>query len=198
MTTDPAFLRALSGTVDLALLPLPDRVAALLSVLGGPPRLAAHLRAVHDVAHQLVDWVEERYPAVAIDREAALFGAATHDIGKTVHLAELSGPGSAHEETGRALLLERGVSPELARFAATHASWTRSDVVLEDLLVSLADKIWKDKRVPDLEDLVVVWLAEATGRPVWEEFLALDEVLSRIGDDADERLAFQASFPIHT
>ncbi|WP_338674672.1 phosphohydrolase [Streptomyces sp. SCSIO 30461] len=135
---------------------------------------------------------------MAIDREAALFGAATHDIGKTVHLAELSGPGSAHEETKRALLLERGISPELARFAATHASWTRSDVVLEDLLVSLADKIWKNKRVPDLKDLVVVWLAEATGRRVWEEFLALDEVLSRIGDEADERLAFQASFPIHT
>ncbi|MGE7386939.1 HD domain-containing protein [Streptomyces sp. NPDC004126] len=198
MTTDTVFLRAVSGTVDLPLLPLPDRVAALLSVLGVPPRLAAHLRAVHDVAHQLIDWVAERYPSVAIDREAALFGAATHDIGKTVHLAELSGPGAAHEETGRALLLERGVSQELARFAATHASWTRSDVVLEDLLVSLADKIWKNKRVPDLEDLVVARLAEATGRPEWEEFLALDEILSRIGDEADARLAFQASFPIHT
>lgn len=198
VTTDTVFLRAVSGTADPPLLPLPDRVAALLSVLGGPPRLAAHLRAVHDVAHQLVLWVEEHYPSVVIDREAALFGAATHDIGKTVHLAELSGPGSAHEETGRALLLERGVSTELARFAATHASWTRSDVVLEDLLVSLADKIWKNKRVPDLEDLVVAKLASATGRPAWEEFLALDEVLSRIGDEADERLAFQASFPIDT
>ncbi|WP_309500396.1 HD domain-containing protein [Streptomyces shenzhenensis] len=198
MTTDTAWSRAVSGAVDPPLLPLPDRVAELLSVLGGPPRLAAHLRAVHDVAHQLVGWVEERYPSVAVDREAALFGAATHDIGKTVHVAELSGPGSAHEETGQALLLERGVSPELARFAATHASWTRSDVGLEDLLVSLADKIWKNKRVAVLEDLVVARLAEATGRPAWEEFLALDEVLSRIGDEADERLAFQASFPIHT
>jgi hypothetical protein len=53
-----------------------------------------------------------------------LLGAATHDIGKAVHIAELSGPGSAHEEAGRQLLLAHGVSPELARFAASHASWT--------------------------------------------------------------------------
>ncbi|MEV6484342.1 HD domain-containing protein [Streptomyces sp. NPDC051576] len=189
--------RAMSGTVDPPLLPLPDRVVELLPRLGSPPRLAAHLRAVHDVAHQLVDWVERRCPAVPFDREAVLFGAATHDVGKTVHVSELSGPGAAHEEAGRTLLLGHGVPPELARFAATHASWTRSTVGLEDLLVSLADKVWKNKRVPDLEDLVVARLAEATGRAVWEEFLALDEVLTGIGDGADARLAFQSSFPVH-
>ncbi|WP_030689914.1 HD domain-containing protein [Streptomyces globisporus] len=187
----------MSGAVDPPLLPLPDRVAELLFVLGSPPRLAAHLRAVHDVAQQLADWVEKRCPALSFDREAVLFGAATHDIGKAVHVAELSGPGAAHEQAGRSLLLGRGVSPELARFAATHASWREARNGLEDLLVSLADKVWKNKRVPDLEDLVVARLAEATGRAAWEEFIALDEVLSRIGDEADERLAFQASFPIH-
>lgn len=197
VTTETALSRAMSCTVDPPLCPLPDRVAGLLIELGGPPRLAAHLRAVHDVAHQLVDWMGRRYPAVPFDREAVLFGAATHDIGKTVHIAELSGPGSAHEKAGQALLLGRGVSPELARFAATHASWTEPGIGLEDLLVSLADKIWKNKRVSDLEDLVVARLAEETGRATWEEFIALDEVLSRIGDDADGRLAFQGYFPIH-
>ncbi|MEV0904950.1 HD domain-containing protein [Streptomyces hokutonensis] len=189
--------RAMSATVDPPLLPLPDRVVGLLSELGSPPRLAAHLRAVHDVAHQLVGWVEQHCPAALFDREAVLFGAATHDVGKTVHVSELSGPGAAHEEAGRTLLLGHGVGPELARFAATHASWARSGVGLEDLLVSLADKVWKNKRVPELEDLVVARLAEASGRAVWEEFMALDEVLARIGDGADERLAFQASFPVH-
>ncbi|WP_260174739.1 hypothetical protein [Streptomyces sp. PanSC19] len=86
---------------------------------------------------------------------------------------------------------------ELACFAATHASWADERVGTDDLLVGLADKIWKNKRVPDLEDLVVARPAEATGRPAWEEFIALDEVLSGIGEAADERLAFQASFPIH-
>ncbi|WP_328458656.1 HD domain-containing protein [Streptomyces sp. NBC_00386] len=189
--------RAMSGTLDSLLLPLPDRVAELLSELGSPPRLAAHLRAVHDVAHQLADWVEQRCPTVTFDREAVLFGAATHDVGKTVHVSELSGPGAAHEEAGQTLLLGHGVSRELARFAATHASWAESRVGSEDLLVSLADKIWKNKRVPDLEDLVVARLAEASGRAAWEEFIALDGVLARIGDGADERLAFQASFPIY-
>jgi len=184
--------------MDPPLLPLPDRVAELLSELACPPRLAAHLRAVHDVAHQLVDWVEQHYPAVIFDREAVLFGAATHDVGKTVHLAELSGPGSAHEEAGQVLLLGHGISPELARFAATHASWADARVRLDDLLVSLADKVWKNKRVQDLEDLVVARLADASGRAAWEEFLTLDGILARIGDEADQRLEFQGSFPIYS
>jgi hypothetical protein len=195
---DAGLSRAMKDAVDPPLLPLPDHIADLLSDLGSPQRLAAHLRAVHDVAHELVDWVEGRYPALSFDREAVLFGAATHDVGKAVHVSELSGPGSAHEDAGQALLLSHGVNPDLARFAATHASWTRPDASLEDLLVSLADKIWKNKRVPDLEDLIVARLSATTGQPAWEEFIALDEVLSRIGDRADERLAFQASFPIHS
>ncbi|WP_346104063.1 hypothetical protein [Nonomuraea maheshkhaliensis] len=154
MTMDAAMSRATSGTVDSPLIPLPEHIAELLSDVGSPLRLVAHLRAVHDVAHQLVAWLEKHRPTLIFDREAVLFGAATHDIGKAVHLGELSGPGSAHEEAGQALLLGRGVNPEHARFAATHASWTRQDVGLEDLLVSLADKIWKNKRVPDLEDLI--------------------------------------------
>jgi len=197
MMADTLLSRAMTGAADPPLLPLPDRVVALLAELESPPRLAAHLRAVHDVAHRLVDWAERHCPALPLDREAVLFGAATHDVGKTLHVSELSGPGAAHEEAGRTLLLGHGVGPELARFAATHASWTRSGVGPEDLLVSLADKVWKNKRVPELEDLVVARMAEATGRAAWEEFIALDDVLARIGDGADERLAFQASFPVH-
>jgi hypothetical protein len=190
--------RALTGPGDPPLRPLPPDVAELLTALDCPPRLAAHLRAVHDVAHTLVDWTARRLPDGALDREAVLFGAATHDVGKTLHRAELSGPGSAHEEAGRALLLDRGVDPALARFAATHASWTAPGVGLEDLLVSLADKAWKGKRVAELEDLVVARLAEATGGEVWEEFAALDDLLTAIGEDADRRLAFQGAFPVRS
>lgn len=126
-----------------------------------------------------------------------LFGAATHDIGKTAHVGELSGPGSAHEEAGRRLLLDHGVEPELARFAGTHAAWAADpDVGIEDLLVSLADKVWKNKRVSELEDLVIGRLAGASGRPVWEEFLALDDLLVSLGAGADRRLAFQAVHPV--
>lgn len=175
---------------------LPDDVVRLLQSLDAPPRLAAHLRLVHDVAHELLDWLARRHPSLQVDRQAVLFGAATHDLGKTAHVGELLGPGSAHEEAGRQLLLAQGVAPGLARFAATHATWTLPDIRLEDLLVSLADKIWKNKRVPELEDLVVRRLAEASGRTVWEEFLELDDTLTAVGEAAEERLAFQAAHPV--
>ena len=136
VTTADLLLRTLNDTADPQLRPLPDRAAQLLRELGAPPRLAAHLRAVHDVACQLVDWIAQRYPALQLDRDAVLFGAATHDIGKTAHVAELSGPGSAHEEAGRELLLARGFPPERARFAGTHAAWTRPDLGIEDLLAA--------------------------------------------------------------
>ncbi|MCG6498753.1 HD domain-containing protein [Kitasatospora sp. A2-31] len=183
-------------THDPPLRPLPLTVAELLQRLDAPPRLVAHLRAVHDVARQLVDWVERQHPELAFDRAAVLYGAATHDIGKILHTAELSGPGAEHEEAGRELLAEHGVPAELARFAATHASWSEPGVGIEDLLVSLADKVWKNKRVSDLEDRVVAELSRAGARPAWEEYMHLDEVLVRIGDGADERLAYQMSHPL--
>lgn len=168
--------------------PLPSRARELLETLSAPPRLGAHLRVVHDVALSLTALASER---VSFDAAAVLFGAATHDIGKVRHPAELSGPGSAHEPAGRALLLAHGVPGDLARFAGTHGSWSAPDVTGEDLLVSLADKVWKAKRVPELEERVVAWL----GGTAWETFMALDDELSRIASGADSRLAFQGSYP---
>ncbi|MEU6549564.1 HD domain-containing protein [Streptomyces sp. NPDC046915] len=187
---------AMDDTGDPSLKPLPAHVAELLRRVAAPPRLVAHLRAVHDVAVQLVDWVQHDCPGLEFDRDAVLFGAATHDIGKTLHPAELSGPGARHEAAGRELLLAHGVDPELARFAGTHASWAEPGVHAEDLLVSLADKVWKNKRVTELEDLVVARLAEAGGRPAWEAFLRLDSFLTAVGEDADRRLAYQAAHPV--
>ncbi|WP_354641547.1 HD domain-containing protein [Kitasatospora camelliae] len=196
MTNEAVLSIALEGRPGPGLRPLPVRAAELLAALDAPPRLVAHLRAVHDVAVQLLDRVAERGIGPAVDRGAVLFGAATHDIGKVRHPEELSGPGSRHEEAGRELLLAQWVRPAWARFAATHGSWHRHGVHMEDLLVSLADKVWKNKRVADLEDLVVAELVRSGGRPAWEEFLALDEVLTAIGDRAEERLVYQASHPV--
>lgn len=187
---------AMDDTADPPLRPLPAHVAELLRRVDAPPRLVAHLRAVHDVAGLLVDWVQRDCPALEFDRDAVLFGAATHDIGKSLHPAELSGPGARHEAAGRELLLAHGVEAELARFAGTHASWAEPGTGFEDLLVALADKVWKDKRVPQLEDLVVARLAEAGGRPAWEVFLSLDSFLTAVGEDAGLRLAYQASHPV--
>jgi hypothetical protein len=183
-------------TEDAGLLALPPEAVSLLEALQASPRLVAHLRAVHDVARQLSDWVSRHHPAAAFDLAAVLFGAATHDIGKVLHPNELSAPGSLHEPAGHALLLSRGVPEHLARFARTHSSRTADGVRLEDLLVSLADKVWKAKRVPDLEQLVTARLATASGQEPWQVFMALDDELDRIASGADARLAFQSSYPI--
>ncbi|MFQ6397570.1 HD domain-containing protein [Nocardia sp. KC 131] len=187
---------ALAETGYPALRSLPERVEVLLESLNAPPRLAAHLRAVHDVAWQLADWVQQHYDAARFDRTAMLFGAATHDIGKTIHPNELSGPGSAHEQAGYELLLAQGFENSSARFARTHGSWTEADIGVEDLLVSLADKIWKAKRVPELEQLVVQHLSAVGGQQSWQVFMTLDDELDRIAADADQRLAFQAKYPV--
>ncbi|MGW6854994.1 HD domain-containing protein [Streptomyces xanthophaeus] len=197
MTAADSLERALGAPGAPALRPLPPVVATLLRTLAAPPRLAAHLRLVHDVAHELTDWTAGYAPGLAVDREAVLFGAATHDIGKAVHPEELAGPGSAHEPAGRELLLAHGFTEREARFAATHATWTAPGVSTEELLVSTADKVWKGKRVQDLEDLLAGRLAAAAGAEVWEAYLALDEVLERIAEGAHGRLCFQAEFGVH-
>ncbi|MFD5467603.1 HD domain-containing protein [Kitasatospora sp. NPDC127059] len=174
--------------------PLPAGPAELLRAVEAPPRLVAHLALVHQVAERIAGFCAAE--GLVLDQEAVRFGAATHDIGKVVHPEELSAPGSAHEPAGHALLLAHGVPEPLARFARTHASWAEPGTTTEDLLVSLADKAWKNKRVRDLEDRVVDRLAAATGRERWEAFLALDDLLARIGDDAPRRLALQAAHPV--
>ncbi|GII29105.1 HD domain-containing protein [Planotetraspora mira] len=191
-----ALRNALTESTVPPLRPLPEDVARLLLDMEAPPRLAAHLRAVHDTACLLVDAIAGAYPLLPFDTTQVLFGAATHDVGKVIHVGELSGPGSAHEQAGYELLLARGVDERAARFARNHATWTPPDISTEDLLVSLADKIWKAKRVQDLEDRLVGRLCQASGEDPWQAFMTLDDILSDLAGDADARLAFQARHPI--
>lgn len=159
---------------------LPVRAVRLLREVNAPPRLAAHLRAVHAAADELTYWMDNRYPSISYDRDTVLFGAAVHNIGKALHPEELSGPGSAHEAAGYRLLLAHGVEDRLARFARTHAAWSDPEIDIEDLLVCVADKAWKAKRVTDLEDLLIGHLATATGHQRWEIFSELDQALDGI------------------
>lgn len=198
LTVHPLLERAMTEPAG-GLRPLPETVTRLLTDLAAPPRLAAHLRAVHDVAFEVTNALAERFPALAFNASDVLFGAATHDIGKTVHPDELSGEGSAHERAGYELLLAQGIPEHQARFARTHAAWDDpvSAAGLEDLLVSVADKVWKGKRVGGLEQLVVAHICTASGLAPWEAFMALDDILGRIAEGADDRLAFQARYPVN-
>src|SRR4051812_14124931 len=110
----------------------------LLRTVAAPPRLGAQLRAVHDVAVQIVDRVGR---TVRVDRPAVLFGAATHDIGKARLVGELTGAGTQHEAAGAELLERLGVDPRPARFAALPGRWQRDGAGLEELLVTPADTV---------------------------------------------------------
>ena len=90
----------------------------------------------------------------------------------------------------------RGVPEDRARFARTHGSWNEAGITVEDLLVSLADKVWKAKRVTDLEALVIEWLSAASGTAAWQSFVDLDDILTPLAAGAEQRLAFQFAYPI--
>lgn len=176
---------------------LPKQVELLLISVNAPPRLIAHLTLVHDVAVQLIEKIKVAFPNLSFDAESVYFGAATHDIGKSLYPSELSEPGNIHESAGKKLLLENGIDKKLARFAETHKTWNKDkSLTLEDLLVSLADNCWKGKRVSELESLIAEKIASETNLEVWKVFINIDDILQDITGNADERLNWQAKFTV--
>jgi hypothetical protein len=168
--------RAPAEAREPALRALPGQVDLLLRRLDAPPGLAARLRAVHDVAHRLIDLLRRRYPGVRVDREAVVYGAATHDIGRFIQAGELPGAGSAHARIGH---LDQAEGPVA----------DGTDVTFEDLLVRLADTICRTERVPELEQLVVEHLAAASRQEPWEAFVVLDDILGELAEGGRPRQA---------
>jgi len=180
----------------MKLKPLPPIAADLLATVEAPPRLVAHLTLVHDVAAQLVPAFQRAFPALVVDEAAVLFGAATHDIGKALAPSELSAPGKTHEPLGEDLLLRHDVSPPLARFARTHGLPVDDQTLTtDDLLVILADTVWKGRRDTPLEDVITKALTRS-GTPAWKAFDRLDAILTKIATEADARLAWQQAHPL--
>lgn len=130
----PPHLGALSGALydegAPPLLPLPAEASAGRRC---PPRHGSR-RTCASCTTSPINWrrLATHCPELVFDRAAVLFGAATHDIGKILHTAELSGPGSAHQEAGRELLPARGFDARLARVAGTRGSWTPSRCTPEE------------------------------------------------------------------
>lgn len=182
---------------ELTLAALPPAVSALLEREGASPRLVAHLTLVHDVSLRLARRLKKTWPRLVVDVDAVAYGAATHDIGKARHPAELSEPGKLHEADGERLLLEQGTSPALARFARTHGAWENAVTLpLEDLLVVVADTAWKAKRSKALDDAVTAAISSQTKLPAWDVFMKLDAILDAVAATADERLEWQGRFSV--
>lgn len=163
-----------------------DDALTLLARLGAPPHLLRHHALVAEAAAQLTAGLS-RY-ASSFDTNEVLLGAAVHDAGKIQHPAEMRGPGALHEEAGRSLLEAHGY-PHLARFCVSHGQWDDDALTPEELLVALADKLWKGKRVAKLEQRVLASLSLSPGEPPWRAFTCLDPVFESVADLAGQRLA---------
>jgi len=169
----------------------------ILQLLSPHPRLFAHLVLVHDAACTLIDRISTEFPEAYFHSELVEFGAAIHDIGKTNHPEELNQSGKhEHQSSGLELLQSIGIPYERARFAWTHGNYSGEQVALEDLIVALADKCWKGKRVEELELRIAEFLSTATSRPAWDCYAKLDEIIQDLSQHADRKIAWQASFRI--
>ncbi|MGH1344810.1 MAG: HD domain-containing protein [Nannocystales bacterium] len=162
-----------------------DDALALLARLGAPAHLRHHHALVAEAAEELIAGLSDF--TACFDPQDVLLGAALHDVGKLLHPDEVHARGTRHEEAGRALLEAHG-PPRIARFCVSHGQWNCDALALEDLLVALADKLWKGKRVGKLEQRVVATLARSTRAPAWQVFSRLDLVFESVAARGDERL----------
>lgn len=175
----------------LDIIDLPNKINALIEELDSPERLKKHLQIVYSTAHRLVTLIKQEWVSIAINEQLILFGAGTHDIGKTEIKIELFESGKEHEIVGKQILLKKGFSEEEARFAFTHGNWQKENLTLEDLLVSLADKIWKGKRIQELEEKVGLLISENIKTDYWVIYEKLDKIIEQISVGADKRLLWQ-------
>jgi putative nucleotidyltransferase with HDIG domain len=159
---------------------------ALLRALGAPPRLVTHGLLVAEAAQALVRCV--RALGADVDEAWVQAGAILHDAGKAAHPHELQGPGHAHERAGETMLLARGVDARVARCCVSHAAWGDPDAAFEELLVALADKLWKGVRLTELETRVIDAVAARCTHKHWDVFLRLDSCFEAIADGAEARL----------
>ena len=164
----------------------PPNALELLCDAGAPDRLIHHATMVAEVALEIAGVLTSA--GLLVDPSLVETGALVHDIGKTRHREELSGPGSAHEQAGMELLLEVGVPMGVARFCVSHADWSKAECV-EERVVALADKLWKGRRWPDLEMALIDEVATATGGERWGVFVALDGAFEEIASRGHARLA---------
>ena len=164
-----------------------EDVYALYRMLDAPVRLIQHVKLVGAVADELITELKEI--GITLDENLIRLGAACHDAGKIQHKNELDESGSMHETAGEELLLESGIPAVIARFCRSHAQFESMETSYEELVVALADKLWKGKREEILELKVIDLTATNLGQDRWDLFERMDAIFERIAADGDKRLA---------
>lgn len=164
----------------------PADARSLLANLGAPAHLLRHVELVGEAADLLIACFREN--GVSVDEGFVRVGVVLHDVGKIQHPEELTGAGDQHEPAGERMLLAAGVTPAVARVCLSHARWRTMPVELEDLVIALADKLWKGVRAPDLEESVLREAAVRSGRVFWDLFVPFDSCFERIAEGGHARL----------
>lgn len=159
----------------------------LLESLGASEKLILHLQLVGEAAEDLIRCVHAL--GLAFDEDLVRIGTAVHDAGKLLHPGELSGGGNEHELAGEKLLLLSGIRPEIARCCVSHACYGSMPVCFEELLVALADNLWKGRRAEELELRVIDEAARILGLERWDIFVELDSCFEKIASQGTQRLA---------
>lgn len=154
--------------------------------LGAPLRLLTHVGLVGEAADLLL--AELQRLGVRHDADFVRIAVILHDAGKILYPLELEEGGDEHERAGEALLLAQGVEPAIARCCVSHAHWAQMQCSLEELLVALADSLWKGKRSAALEKRVIELASKSLGRSVWDLFIELDNSFETIAADGTMRL----------
>jgi len=163
-----------------------EQAYEFLKQLNAPPKLIRHVRLVGEAADLLIQNLNQMN--VDFDEKFVRLGVAFHDIGKIIHSQELVSPGNQHEVDGEKLLISKGVSPRLARCCLSHARWKMMECSLEELIIALADKLWKGKREVDLEKAVIEKISKLINKDFWELFIELDSHFEIIASKGEERL----------
>ncbi len=144
----------------------------LLLRMGAPQSLVTHVRLVSEAAELLLAQLQRL--GIPHDADFVRVAVVLHDSGKILHPEELDGGGDEHERAGEMLLRAQGVDPALARCCISHAQWAQMQCSLEELIVALADTLWKGKRNATLEKRVIEMISERLGLAFWDLFIELD------------------------
>jgi len=155
--------------------------------MGASGHLIKHVSLVGEVADILLKKCEEMH--VPIDSEFVKIGVVIHDVGKVIHLHEMSTSGSDHEPTGEKLLLKKGISKRIARCCLSHSRWQEMECTLEELIIALSDNLWKGKRIESLELQVIDHIAKIMSKDRWDIFSDLDSQFEAIANEGDDRLS---------
>ncbi|MGD1914180.1 MAG: HD domain-containing protein [Rivularia sp. (in: cyanobacteria)] len=158
-----------------------------LKQLGAPSRLIRHVSLVGEAADLLIQKFNQMN--VDFDEKFVRLGVIFHDTGKIIHPQEFIYQGNQHEADGEKLLISKGVNPQLARCCLSHARWKTMECSIEELIIALADKLWKGKREVDLETAVIERISKLTNQDFWQLFIELDSCFENIASEGEERLA---------